>query len=129
MIWRIKIHEIALFRRYFLEVLFHNPRITQRDMTGAQHVFLADSRFCCAPHRHVELAFGIHAPQAVVASLVEVDEAGGYLDAIFEKMLAADLVIVVGAVIFGVLVQLLYEGIGVALDDFVGVNQVRVNVT
>lgn len=98
-------------------------------MTGAQQFMLADGRTIVTAHRHIELAFGVHAPKAVVAGLVEVNEARRYIDAVIELMLAADAVIVVFRVIRRVLLQSANQGFGVALDDLVCVDEIKVNFT
>lgn len=98
-------------------------------MASAQIVLLANGGILIAAHWHVELAFGIHAPETVETSLVEVDEARRYLNAIVELVLAAELVIVVFAVTAGVLLEPSDEGFGIALDDLVGVDEVKVNIT
>lgn len=72
-------------------------------MAGAQHRFLADCWILVTANRDVELSFAINPPQAVVAGLVEVDEARGDLDAVVKLMLAADVVVVIFRVILGVL--------------------------
>ncbi len=98
-------------------------------MADAQHRFLTNRRILVAPNRHIELAFGIDAPQAIETSLVEVDETSGYINAVIELMLAADVVVVVFAVLCRVLAQLGDEGLGVALDNLVGIDEVKVDIT
>jgi len=91
-------------------------------MAGAQGSFVTDHGILVAANRDVELALAIHAPEAVVTGLVEVDEAGGYLDAIVEMVLTAYLVVVIFRVLGRVLSQLADERIGISLDDLISVD-------
>ncbi len=97
-------------------------------MASAQIVLLANGGILIAARWHVELAFGIHAPETVETSLVEVDEARRYLNAIVELVLAAELVIEVFAVTADVLLEPSDEGFGIALDDLVGVDEIEVDI-
>lgn len=75
-------------------------------MTSAKVLRLADGRILVAADRNVEFAFGIDAPQAVKAGLVEVDEASGDFYAVVKLMLAADVVVVAFVVLCRVFAQL-----------------------
>jgi len=98
-------------------------------MASEQIDLVAYAGIPVAPHRHVELAFGIHPPEAVEAGLVEVDEARGNLDAIIELVLAANPVVVVFRVVSGVRYQPRDQGFGIALDDLVSIDEIKVDIT
>ena len=98
-------------------------------MASPQHLRLAYRRVLVAPYWHIEFAFGVDAPQAVVTGLVEVDKASGYFNAVIELMLAADVIIVIFAVLRSVFAQFDNKRLGVALDDLVGDDEVKVNIT
>ena len=129
MIRRIEVDKVANVCLYFVEIANVDSHSLQRPVTGPQNSRLTDGRLFRAPHRHIELAFGVDAPQAVEASLVEVDETGRYLNAVVEIVLTSDAVVVVFGVICRVLAQLLDEGFGIALDDLVCVDEIKVDIT
>ena len=106
-----------------------NVHSLQGAVTGSQIVFLTYCRVRIVAHRHIELALAVDTPEAVVAGLIEVDEASGDLDAVVKPMLAAYLVVVLFRVVSGVLLQLLNERFGVALNDLVGIDEIKVNIT
>ena len=129
MVRRIKIHEVARLSRKLSKISQRDFNALHGDMTGAQKCWLANGGLHRAAHRHVEFAFAIHAPEAVVAGLVEVNETGSYLNAVIKLMLAADAVIVFFRMIDRVLLQLANQWFGVALDDLVSVDEIKVNIT
>ncbi len=128
-IWRIKVDKIPIASVDFAEVPHANVDVLQRRVASPQYLRLAYRRVLVATHRNIELAFGVHAPKAVVAGLVEVDETRRYLDAVVEIVLTSEVVVVFLAVILGVNPELGDERFGVALDDLIGVDEIKINIT
>ncbi len=128
LIWRVKVDEIARARIQLSEVAHTDVHALQRRVAGAQNLWLTNRRILVTPHRHVEFTLAVHAPKAVVAGLVEVDEARRYLDAVVKIMLTSEVVIVFLAVILGMNPELGDEWFGVALDDLVGVDEIKVDI-
>lgn len=126
---RIEINEVSRIGIQPAEVALAHIHSLQSAMAGAQIRFIAYGRFLVAAHRHIELPLGIDAPKAVEAGLVEVDETRRYLDAVIEIVLTADMVVVVFRVIRRVLAQLGDEGLRIALDDLVGVDEIKIDIT
>ncbi len=126
---RVEVDKVALARVQFTEIACAYIHRLQSAMASPQYFRLDNGRLLVTAHRHVELAFGVDAPEAVVAGFVEVDEARGYLNAVVELVLTSDFVVVVFAVLRRVLAQLDDEGFGVALDDLVGIDEVKVDIT
>ncbi len=93
-VWRVEVDKVTFARIQFAKVPHPYVYPLQGEMAGEQHRLLANRRILVAPYRHVELAFGIDAPQAIEAGLVEVDEARRNLDALVKLVLAADVVVI-----------------------------------
>ena len=129
MVRRIKINEVARTSRCFPKIAQRDFNALKRKVARTQIVMLANGRILRTAHRHIELAFGVHAPKAVVAGLVEVDETRRYLDAVVEIVLTSEVVVVFLAVLLGVNPELGDERFGVALDDLIGVDEIKINIT
>ncbi len=126
---RVEVDEVTRGGIQFAEVPQPDIDALQRRMTSAEQLCLANCGILVVSNRYIEFAFGIDAPKAVVAGLVEIDETRRNLDAVVELVLASNLVEIVFAVLAGVLLKPGDEGLGIALDNLVGVDEIEIDIT
>lgn len=129
MIRRIKVNIVIFTCLDFGKVHRAQFGTAQSHMADAQDIRLTNRGLGRTANRHVELAPAIHSPQAVVTGFVEVDEASRAFNRLFEIVFASKGIIVFLAVLLSVIVQRYYQRLDIVLNDSVGGDEIKVDIT